>query len=128
MVIRGNPTAMFRAQHGLLTTELIVALSILVLTLMPIAFTFVAESRRCRSYYQEALAMELVDGEMEVLAAGEWRAFPDGKHNYPVSAQSVTNLPPGRFTLTRTEKRLRLEWRPQPPGTGRVIVREVQLP
>jgi hypothetical protein len=68
--------------------------------------------------------MEIVDGEMEVLLAGEWLQFAEGPHPYPVKAASATNLPPGRFRLTRDGNRLRLEWLPEKRGNGGSVSRE----
>ena len=79
-----------------------------------------------RAHYHRAVALELVDGEMEVLAAGEGERYPDGIHDYRVNADSVTNLPPGRFQLTRAGRHLRLEWIPK--EKGRKVLREVCLP
>jgi hypothetical protein len=115
-------------EQGALMADLVVALGILVLAALPIAFAFDQERRLCRMRYQEAVAMEIVDGEMEVLAAGEWRAFPEGQSAYAVKAGAAKNLPPGGFNLTRKEQTLRLEWKPARKGGGRPIVREVRLP
>ena len=73
-----------------------------------------------------AVPMELVDGEMEILVAGEWRAFAPGTHDYPLRGAAATNLPPGRCQLTITTNLLRLEWKPdQRRGVG-AVVREVR--
>ena len=57
-------------QRGSLMVELLVALAILTGVLLPLAYSFVSERRLARSAYQRAVAMEIVDGEMEVLLAG----------------------------------------------------------
>ena len=77
--------------------ELLVAMALLVGALLPLAYSIVSEKRLARAYYQRAVAMEIVDGEMETLAAGEWATFSSGIHEYPVRAGAATNLPPGRF-------------------------------
>jgi hypothetical protein len=115
-------------QRGVLTTELLVSIGLIMLAIFPLALGFVKEQRLCRAYYQRALAMEIVDGEIEVLAAGEWRAFAPGPQPYTPRAASVTNLPPGRFQLTVLDRRLRLEWRPAKRGQGGPVLREVTLP
>ncbi len=117
----------YSRQRGTLTTELIVAIAILSIAMIPISFDFLQEGKLCRIYYYEAVAMEIVDGEMEVLAAGEWREFNEGQHDYPVHAAAAENLPAGRFVLTRTDKLVRLEWRPNKPGQGRPISREWRI-
>jgi len=107
--------------------ELLVAMALLVGALLPIAYSLGSEKRLARSVYQRAVAMELVDGEAEVLAAGGWRAYTNGVFPYEVRALAATNLPPGRFILTVTPGKLRLEWRPQVKHHGGPVVREVSL-
>jgi hypothetical protein len=67
-----------------------------------------------------------VDGEMEILAAGQWRAVPEGTNTYAVHAAAATNLPPGQFRLIRTGNHLQLEWKANPPRIGNVV-REVTV-
>jgi hypothetical protein len=117
-----------RKERGALTADLVVAMAILVVAAIPLAFAFEQETGICRARYNEAVAMEIVDGEMEILAAGEWRAFPVGTNVYRVQAAAARNLPAGRFLLTVGEQKLRLEWKPEKHRVGRPVVREVRLP
>jgi hypothetical protein len=110
----------------MLTTELIVGMAILVIAVLPIGYSLLNDARALRSTYQRAVAMEIVDGEIEILAAGQWRSFPEGTNTYPVHALAATNLPPGQFRLTRTGNHLRLDWRADPPRKGNVM-REVTV-
>ncbi len=124
MVIR----RLFWARNdGWLMIELLVALALLAFALLPFAYSFTAEKKLARSQYQRAVAMEIVDGEMEVLAAGGWRAFPAGVTEYKVSAGAAVNLPPGKFTLTIEDRRMTLEWKPEQKTHGGSVVREVKL-
>ncbi|MEK7686070.1 MAG: hypothetical protein AAB466_11670 [Verrucomicrobiota bacterium] len=127
MVIRLTAKSAVLRRRGTLMTEMVVAMSILVLTIIPLGFSFLREQQLCRAYYFQALAMEIVDGEMEILRAGEWRSFADGSHPYPVRAASVKNLPPGRFVLTRQSDLIRLEWLPEKSHKGGKVLREVRL-
>ena len=77
--------------------------------------------------YQRALAMEIVDGEMEILAAGDWKNFPDGSQNYPVHANAMASLPPGHFQMTKTGSHLRLEWSPDGKHGVGAVVRETTV-
>ena len=52
---------------------------------------------------------------------GQWAP---GQHDYQVSARSATNLPPGKFALTVSSDRVRLEWRPIVKDHGGGVVRE----
>jgi len=107
--------------------ELLVAMALLSSILLPVAYSVASEKRLARATYQRAVAMEIVDGEMEILAAGEWRAYAPGTHEYSVRAGSVTNLPPGHFLLSLEPARLRLEWRPSVQMHGGSVVREVMI-
>jgi len=125
MNVRRHPGR--KACDGALHTEAVVALGILVAVMLPLAFNFLHETRTCRALYYKAVAMEIVDGEIEVLAAGEWRAFRPGKQSYQVLATAVTNLPPGDFVLTLDATRARLEWIPKASGAGGIVTREVKV-
>lgn len=119
--------ASHRRQRGSLMVELLVAMAILAGVLFPFAYSFAAERRLALSYYQRAVAMEIVDGEMEALVAGEWRAFPPGAHEYQVHAGAATNLPPGRFVLSIQPEKLRLQWLPAIKDHGGPVTREAML-
>ena len=107
--------------------ELLVAMSLLLAALFPVAYSVVSEQRLALAYYQRAVALEIVDGEMEVLAAGEWRSFAPGTHDYVPKAAAAANLPPGRMLLTLEPDKVRLEWRPSVPRHGGPVVRELKL-
>jgi hypothetical protein len=117
----------FDRERGALATECVIALGILAAVMLPLSFSFMQEAKVFRAYYNRAIAMEIVDGEMELLAAGEWRAFPTGRQAYAVHAASATNLPPGEFLLTLAAGSARLEWIPRGRRAGGTVVREVKL-
>jgi len=114
-------------QCGSLMVELLVAMAILIGVLLPLAYSFVSERRLARAYYQRAVAMEIVDGEMEALLAGEWRTFSPGTHDYRVQAGAATNLPPGHFTLSVQPGKLRLRWQPTVKNHGGPVTREANI-
>ena len=107
-----------------LMTELMIGIAILGIAVFPLAYSFAKEHQYLRSCYQRAVAMEIVDGEMELLLAGEWHAFTNGVHTLTSSAQSATNLPPGRLQLTVSGRNLRLEWLPTGKDQGGKVIRE----
>jgi hypothetical protein len=115
-------------QTGALMVELLVALAILAGVLLPLAYSFGSERRLARAYYNRAVAMEIVDGEMEVLMAGEWHRFQPGTHDYAVHCGAATNLPPGRFILTVQPGKLRLRWQPAGKDRGGAVTREAVVP
>jgi hypothetical protein len=117
-----------RKIQGSLMVELLVAMAILAGALLPLALSFASERRYSRATYQHAVAMEIVDGEIETLAAGEWRAYPPGGRLYKVNAGAATNLPPGRFLLTISQTKIRLEWLPSGHERGGAsVAREVMI-
>jgi len=124
-----NRTRHFRrvTERGALMMEMVVAMALLTFALMPLAFSVAKEQRYLRSCYQRAVAMEFVDGEMEVLLAGEWRAFKDGVQPYQARGVALTNLPPGKFELTIAGPQLRLEWLPDVKDHGGKVVREARV-
>ena len=113
-----------RPERGALNVDMVVALAIFATAMLPLAYGWTQEQRVLRAHYWHAVAMELVDGEMEILVAGEHRAWRDGTHAYPIKSAAAKNLPPGKFTLTRTGQTLRLEWVPAQRASGGPVVRE----
>jgi hypothetical protein len=116
-----------RHDSGFLMVELLVALALVVIILLPFAYAFAGERRIALASYQRAVAMEIVDGEMEMLVAGEWRAFPPGTHDYQVHAGAATNLPPGRFILNVRSGKVRLRWQPALKDHGGPVTREAVI-
>ena len=80
MVIR---TRKHLKPRGVMIIELVVAMGILTVALLPLGYAASSTARRFRANYDRAVAMEIVDGEMEILAAGEWRGFPEGAQPTP---------------------------------------------
>ena len=107
--------------------ELLAAMSLLLFALLPLAWSFASEQRLARGLYQRAVAMEIVDGEIEVLAAGAWRSYTNGVTPYQVHSFARTNLPPGQFWLSVSPDKIRLEWRPTARDHGGGVVRDVAL-
>ena len=116
-----------RRQRGILEIDLAMAMIVLVAAIMPLAFAFAKERDVLRAEYGRAVADEIVDGEMETLAAGDWKNFPDGEQNYTVHCGAAANLPAGNFELIKNGNHLRLEWLPKKRlGIG-VVAREVTI-
>ena len=120
-----------RRQQGYLTVllaEMTVAVGLLAVVLIPLTVGFFKEAKQMRNLYRESVAMEIVDGEMEILAAGGVEGISAGNQPYAINAAAATNLPPGKFTLTRKGKTLRLEWRANEPLEHLRVNREILLP
>ena len=98
-------------QRGMLMSELNTAIAIFALIILAAAAPLSLEQMAARRVTTRAVAMSVVDGEAEVLAAGAWRAYMPGEQDYPVSVEAVKSLPPGRFVLNVNDQVVRLEWR-----------------
>lgn len=115
-------------RQGSLQIDLVIALGILALTLLPLASSVRGERRLCRALYHRAIAVSLVDSEAEILLAGEWKRYSEGTHDYTIDARAAKNLPPGTLQLTRTETELTLTWQPSHQHAGGKVSRSVTLP
>jgi len=116
-----------RRTRGFLEVDLLVAMAILTLAVVPLGYSFARERQMLKIEYQRSVANEIVDGEMEILAAGAGKSFPDGSQNYSVRANAASQLPPGHFQLTKTGNHLRLEWLPGEKRGVSAVVRETSL-
>jgi hypothetical protein len=112
-------------KNGYMEVDLAIALAILALAIIPLAFSFGQEREMLRLDYSRAVADEVVDGEMEILAAGDWKNFPDGRQKYTVHSNAAANLPPGSFELTKAGNHLRLQWTPNAKEGVGAVVREI---
>jgi hypothetical protein len=112
---------------GFLEVDMLVGLAILSLAIMPVGFSFARERQVLKIEYVHSVANEIVDGEMELLAAGDWKNYPDGVQNYSVHAGAAASLPPGHFQLTKTGNYLRLEWSSDWKHSGTPVIREVTI-
>lgn len=133
VIVRNNLQTEARgwARHsvrtGFLMTEVMIALAIVSLAILPLAYSFAQENKYLRRCYERAVAMEIVDGEMEIIRAGGWRSFTNGVQTITTTARSATNLPPGELRLTLSEKHARVEWLPAKTSHGSPVVREATL-
>jgi len=116
-----------RAQRGFLEVDLFVALAILSLAIVPLGFSFARERQVLKIEYSRSVANEIVDGEMEILAAGAVKNISDGPQNYIVQSVAASHLPPGHFQLTKTGNHLRLEWNSDEKHGIGAVVREITL-
>jgi hypothetical protein len=113
-----------RRECGALMTEVLIGMAILAVAVMPLSVTFMTNQITVRRLYQKAVTMEVIDGEMEILAAGEWHSFKEGAQPYPIDEKHAKNLLRGAATLTVAGNHLRLEWKPEDRRKGNFIVRE----
>jgi hypothetical protein len=127
MVIPSQPLRR-RHETAALMTELMVAIGFLCIAVIPLGYSFTKEHKYLITCYQRSVAMELVDGEMELLLAGEWRAYTNGVHALTPRAAAAKNLPPGTLQFTLADQRLKVEWLPEDKNQGGPVIREATLP
>ena len=110
-----------------LEVDLLVGLAILSLAIVPLGYSFARERQVLKMEYFRSVANEIVDGEMEILAAGDWKNYHDGSQNYPVHANAAARLPPGHFQLAKNGSHLRLEWTPDEKCGVSAVAREITV-
>jgi len=115
------------ARGGFLMVDLMVGVAILTIAILPLGYSFARERQALRIEYFHSVINEIVDGEMEILAAGAAKNLPDGSQVYSVQSRAATNLPDGHFQLTKTGNHLRLEWQADEKCGLSPVVRETTL-
>ena len=113
--------------RAFLQIDLVVGIFILGTAIIPIGFAFARERQVLKQEYHHSVINELVDGELEILAAGAAKTLPDGVQPLKVSSPAAEKLPAGHFQLTKTGNRLRVEWMPDKKCGVSAVVREVTL-
>jgi hypothetical protein len=113
--------------RGFLTTELVIAMAMFVIALVPLGVLAMREHRLARALYFRAVAGEILDGELEVLLAGGWKSLSPGTNALPVRAEATNSLPAGRFEAVFEPPRLMVQWRANKPHTGGDTYRRGQV-
>lgn len=121
------PRAGTGRERGFLEVDLFIGLAILSLAVVPLGYSFARERQVLKIEYASCVANEIVDGEMEILMAGDWKNFPDGAQTYSVQAYAAASLPAGHFQLTKTGNHLRLEWNADEKRGIGTVVRETTV-
>ena len=68
------------------------------------AIAFARERQVLKMEYVRSVADEIVDGEMEILAAGAGKDFPDGAQTYSVHASAAASSAAGTFSTDQNRK------------------------
>jgi hypothetical protein len=118
--------------QGGLQIDLVVALGLCLLAVLPLAYGYLHHQRTVRFTTVRMVAAELADGELEVLAAGEHRAVSPGSQPWTVHGPAAASLPQGRWSLTRQSTpegsiTLALEWRPESSRGPEPVRRSIQF-
>jgi len=116
-----------RSKRGFLEVDLLVGLAILSLAIVPLGYSFARERQVLKMEYFRSVANEIVDGETEILAAGDGKNYSEGAQAYVIHSRAAASLPPGHFQLTKNGNHLRLEWTPDERRGVSAVVREVTI-
>ena len=114
-------------RRGFLQIDLIAALTILTIVIVPLGYSFARERKALKAEYYRSVINELVDGEMEILVAGAANELPVGSQPILLSSRAADQLPQGHFQLTKTGAHLRLEWTPDSKCGVSAVIREADL-
>ena len=113
--------------RAFLQLDVAVAITVLALVFIPLSVSSSSDLNLARRQYFEAVALQLIDGEMDVLLAGERRKYTPGEHQIKPVGEAVQNMPEGEFTLTVHDQKLTLAWVPTKRAKWGRVERVVQL-
>lgn len=114
---RGN-----RSRAGGLLPDLAVALLLLTVALLPLAYSFASQRRLLQAEMDRAAVVQLVDGELELLLAGPWKNLPDGSSTIVLRTNGMARAVAGTCVVMKQGRALKIEWTPQAhSGVGRVV-------
>jgi hypothetical protein len=113
--------------RAFLQLDVAVAITVLALVFIPLSVSSSGDLDLARRQYFEAVALQLIDGEMDVLLAGERRKYTPGEHQIKPVGEAVQNLPEGEFVLTVHDQKLTLAWVPTKRAKWGRVERVVEL-
>ncbi|MCD8535746.1 MAG: hypothetical protein LR011_13570 [Verrucomicrobia bacterium] len=116
-----------RSRGGFATMDMVISMILIISVMLPLGFSLARDGELYRAYSIRARAMSILDGEMEVLAAGYWRHFGLGQHAYQPRSQSAASMT-GEFLLSVSESELKLTWNPANRYRGGVVERRIVIP
>ena len=122
-----RPTTRLTNRLAFLQLDVAVAITVLALVFIPLSVSSSGDLDLARRQYFEAVALQLIDGEMDVLLAGERRKYTPGEHQIKPVGGAVQNLPEGEFVLTVHDQKLTLAWVPTKRAKWGRVERVVQL-
>ena len=107
--------------------DLMLAVSILMLLFIPFGVTSSGKLDLARRQHFEAVALQMIDGELDVLLAGERQKYPLGEHKITPPGAAVKTLPVGEYILVVKENQLSIAWVPEKEAKWGRVEREVTL-
>ena len=122
-----RPTTRLTNRLAFLQLDVAVAITVLALVFIPLSVSSSGDLDLARRQYFEAVTLQLIDGEMDVLLAGERRKYTPGEHQIKPVGEAVQNLPEGEFVLTVHDQKLTLAWVPTKRAKWGRVERVVEL-
>ena len=122
-----RPTTRLANRLAFLQLDVAAAITVLALVFIPLSVSSSGDLDLARRHYFEAVALQLIDGEMDVLLAGERRKYTTGEHRITPVGEAVQNLPEGEFVLTVHDQKLTLAWVPTKRAKWGRVERVVEL-
>ena len=122
-----TPIIRLARRRAFLQLDVAIALTVLALVFIPLSVSSSGGLDLARRHYFEAVALQLIDGEMDVLLAGERRKYTTGEHRIKPVGDAVQNLPEGEFVLTVHDQKLTLAWVPTKRAKWGRVERVVEL-
>ena len=122
-----RPTTRLTNRLAFLQLDVAVAITVLALVFIPLSVSSSGDLDLARRQYFEAVALQLIDGEMDVLLAGERRKYTPGEHQIKPVGEAVQNLSEGEFVLTVHDQKLTLAWVPTKRAKWGRVERVVEL-
>ena len=122
-----RPTTRLTTRLAFLQLDVAVAITVLALVFIPLSVSSSGDLDLARRQYFEAVALQLIDGEMDVLLAGERRKYTPGEYGITPVGEAVQNLPEGEFVLTVHDQKLTLAWGPTKRAKWGRVERVVEL-
>ena len=113
--------------RAFLQLDVAVAITVLALVFIPLSVSSSGDLDLARRHYFEAVALQLIDGEMDVLLGGERRKYTTSEHRITPIGEAVQNLPEGEFVLTVHDQKLTLAWVPTKRAKWGRVERVVEL-
>ncbi len=119
---RGRPHLSTHFRSASVLPDLVIAIMLLGLVLLPLAHSFASQRRLLQAEMDRATMVQLVDGELEILLAGPWRKLPEGTSSLTIRTNGLVRVAAGSCAVTRSNGMVKLEWTPAArSGVGRII-------
>ncbi len=116
MVNNGFHSSM-RQKRTFALAEVIAAMAVLAIAMIPLIGALTAEKSRVQSFYKRGVAEQVLDGYREVLAAGAWRKYEPGTYQLDMDSRALNQLADSdvslRVTAEDEQLRYKLAWHPE---------------